>query len=187
MFSVIRGLYCSLFGKRNYRVLVVGLYGAGKSTFVQALCERFRGAERKNVIPTIGLDMESIAVLGKNMTLWDLGGMEEFLSGWKNFYPEAEGLVFVVDSSDRETVSRAKEIFGEVMKEKELSGIPIVVICNKSDLYGGIEFSVFKTIFHPFFNNRDAGDTGIFSVSSLSGEGADEAMGWVSKRIHHKK
>ena len=48
----------------------------------------------------------------------------------------SSGLVFVVDSSDRERMIEAREELFGILESDEMRGVPVVVIANKQDLPG---------------------------------------------------
>lgn len=44
------------------------------------------------------------------------------------------GLVYVVDSSDRERMSEAREELFGILESDEMRGVPVCIIANKQDL-----------------------------------------------------
>lgn len=46
----------------------------------------------------------------------------------------ADGLFFVIDSSDKEKVARASQVLHEILHQKHLEKCPIVIFANKQDL-----------------------------------------------------
>ena len=49
-------------------------------------------------------------------------------------FQNTQGIIFVVDSSDRERVSEAREQLQWLLNEDFLPGLPLVVFANKQDL-----------------------------------------------------
>ena len=49
-------------------------------------------------------------------------------------FPEQTGLIFVVDSSDLERMSEARQELFSVLESVEMERVPVVVIANKQDL-----------------------------------------------------
>lgn len=41
---------------------------------------------------------------------WDLGGHEQVRSFWKEYFIEADAIIFVLDASDRERMEEAKTV-----------------------------------------------------------------------------
>ena len=116
----------------NKKVLFLGLDNAGKSTLLFQLKDKaFR-----DTVPTVGLNVEEITYRGLSLTLWDVSGQATRL--WKHYFDKINAIIFVVDSSDRERISRAQEELHRVIADPELSQAPILVFANKQDLQGAM-------------------------------------------------
>ena len=50
---------------------------------------------------------------------------------WKHYYQNAEGLIFVVDSSDKARLSKAKEELFKMLAEEDLKDTILLVLANK--------------------------------------------------------
>ena len=50
---------------------------------------------------------------------------------WKYYYTSTDGIIFVVDSSNKERVIEAKDELSRVMSNEEARQIPILVFANK--------------------------------------------------------
>ena len=119
------------FSNQQARILMVGLDAAGKTTILYKL----KLNETVTTIPTIGFNVETVSPT-KNVTftVWDVGGQEKLRPLWRHYFKGAEGLIFVVDSSDQERFHEArKELFG-VLENDGMDRVPVVVIANKQDL-----------------------------------------------------
>ncbi len=66
--------------------------------------------------------------------MWDVGGQDKIRPLWRHYYQGTQGLIFVVDSNDRERVSEAAEELGKMLREEELKDVVILVLANKQDL-----------------------------------------------------
>jgi GTPase SAR1 family protein len=42
-------------------------------------------------------------------TVWDVGGQDKIRPLWRHYFQNTQGLIFVVDSNDRERISEAKD------------------------------------------------------------------------------
>ena len=51
----------------------------------------------------------------------------------RHYYANTDGVVFVVDSTDRERADETKELLYEMIAEDELRGVPLLVMANKQD------------------------------------------------------
>ena len=130
LFTKLNQLFHS-FGNRDVRILMLGLDAAGKTTILYKL----KLNETVNTIPTIGFNVETVSPT-KNLsfTVWDVGGQEKIRPLWRHYFQMTQGLIFVVDSSDRERFHEAKEVLFGVLGDVEMAGVPLVVIANKQDL-----------------------------------------------------
>ena len=53
---------------------------------------------------------------------------------WRHYYQNTQGLIFVVDSNDRERVEDAREELHRMLNEPELNDAVLLVFANKQDL-----------------------------------------------------
>ena len=53
---------------------------------------------------------------------------------WKHYYQNAEGLIFVVDSSDRQRIDKAREELKRMLAEEDLKDVVLLVLANKQDI-----------------------------------------------------
>jgi len=53
-------------------------------------------------LPTIGMSLEEIKVKNVLIKVWDLSGQQKMRSTWKYYYETVNGIIFVVDSSNKE-------------------------------------------------------------------------------------
>ena len=66
----ISELFNKLFGKKNVRILMVGLDAAGKTTILYKLML----GEVVTAIPTIGFNLETVEYKNIKFSVWDVGG-----------------------------------------------------------------------------------------------------------------
>lgn len=116
------------------RILMVGLDGAGKTTILYQL----KMGEAVKTIPTIGFNVETLDFQGLSLTVWDVGGQDKIRVLWKHYYHNTDGLIFVVDSNDRDRMEDAAEELQKLVEEEELLFCPILVWANKQDLNGAL-------------------------------------------------
>jgi small GTP-binding protein len=114
------------------RILLLGLNNAGKTCILYRLkLNEFVAAP----IATVGYNVETITPFeGVSLTVWDIGGQEKIRFLWKNYFKKANGLLFVVDSSDKERMIEASEELHCVLRDENMNGVPVVIIANKKDL-----------------------------------------------------
>ena len=124
------GLWQRMFGKEERRILMVGLDAAGKTTILYKL----KLGEIVTTIPTIGFNVETVEYKNINFTVWDVGGQDKIRPLWRHYYQNTQGLIFVVDSNDRDRVDDAKEELHRMLNEDELRDAVVLVFANKQDL-----------------------------------------------------
>lgn len=69
--------------------------------------------------------------------VWDVGGQDKIRPLWRHYYTGTQGLVFVVDSQDRERVDEAKQELHRILSDREMKECLLLVFANKQDLPGG--------------------------------------------------
>lgn len=77
--------------------------------------------------PTLGCVRNELRVENYLVTLLDVGGSAESRGGWRELYGEAHGIIFVVDSSDRQRIKEVKEVLADLLKLQRVAGKPILV------------------------------------------------------------
>ena len=123
-------LWTKLLVKKDVRILMVGLDAAGKTTILYQL----KMGETVKTIPTIGFNVETLDYKGLNFTVWDVGGQDKIRVLWKHYYQNTDGLIFVVDSNDRDRIEDAAEELKKMLAEEELKDCAVLVMANKQDL-----------------------------------------------------
>ncbi|XP_010635753.1 ADP-ribosylation factor 2 isoform X2 [Fukomys damarensis] len=130
MGNIFEKLFKSLFGKKEMRILMVGLDAAGKTTILYKL----KLGEIVTTIPTIGFNVETVEYKNISFTVWDVGGQDKIRPLWRHYFQNTQGLIFVVDSNDRERVNEAREELTRMLAEDELRDAVLLVFVNKQDL-----------------------------------------------------
>jgi len=105
-----------LFSKKEMRILMVGLDAAGKTTILYKL----KLGEIVTTIPTIGFNVESVEYKNIFFTVWDVGGQDKIRPLWRHYFANTQGLIFVVDSNDRDRTAEAKDELHRMLNEDEL-------------------------------------------------------------------
>lgn len=68
--------------------------------------------QASKITTTVGLNIGQIDVDGIRLNFWDLGGQQELQSLWDKYYSECHGVIYVIDSNDRDRMEESKVIFG---------------------------------------------------------------------------
>ncbi|KAJ1445263.1 ADP-ribosylation factor-related protein 1-like protein [Pelagophyceae sp. CCMP2097] len=178
-FSLIGAFKESCFKRPELNLLCLGLDGAGKTAAFERTKQSFA---RRNttavpfdkIAPTLGLNIAKLDILGCRVTVWDLGGDSKMRGIWKRYYPEAHGVVFVIDAADPARFQEAKGAFSSACAHAELLDVPILIFANKSDL----EFVVKPSALEELLSLRSrAQPLHLQCASALNNEGVKVASG----------
>lgn len=119
----------------EFKVLVLGDYGTGKSTIFSQFLNNVPGAERK---PSIKLDLIEFerAVKGKEVTvnLFDIPGRELTSDNRSKHYKNASGAIIIFDISRPDSFRHVPFWLEELMNYSGTGKVPILLVGNKSDL-----------------------------------------------------
>ncbi|KAA0201026.1 ADP-ribosylation factor [Fasciolopsis buskii] len=126
-------IFGRLFGKKEIRVLMLGLDAAGKTTILY----RLKLGNSVTTIPTVGFNVETVTYKNVRFNVWDVGGQEKIRPLWRHYYTGSQGLIFVVDSSDRERIEEARQELHKIANDREMQDAVILVFANKQDLPNG--------------------------------------------------
>ncbi len=130
MGQTFASLFKSLFGKTDVRILMVGLDAAGKTTILYKL----KLGEIVTTIPTIGFNVETVEYKNLKFTMWDVGGQDKLRPLWRHYFQNTNGVIFVVDSNDRDRAGQARDELQKMLAEDELRNAVLLVFANKQDL-----------------------------------------------------
>jgi len=174
--SVLKGL----FGKKEMRILMVGLDAAGKTTILYKL----KLGEIVTTIPTIGFNVETVEYKNISFTVWDVGGQDKIRPLWRHYFQNTQGLIFVVDSNDRERAQEAKDELNRMLNEDELRDAVLLVFANKQDLPNAMNAAELtdKLGLHNIKNRSWY----IQATCATSGDGLYEGLDWLSTELKKK-
>jgi len=58
---------------------------------------------------------------------------------WRAYFPNTNGLIYVVDSSDHARLSEAQAELNTLLAEQDLQDVPPLLFCNKQDVGGALK------------------------------------------------
>ncbi len=158
-------------------VAQVGLDAAGKTTILYKL----KLGEIVTTIPTIGFNVETVEYKNISFTVWDVGGQDKIRPLWRHYYQNTQGLIFVVDSNDKDRVGEAHDELHRMLSEDELREAIVLVFANKQDLPNAMSVAEVtdKLGLHSLRNRKWY----IQATCATSGEGLFEGLDWLSANI----
>merc|ERR1712166_115507 len=121
-------------GKTEMRILMVGLDAAGKTTILYKL----KLGEVVTTIPTIGFNVETVEYKNISFTVWDVGGQDKIRRLWRHYYQGSQGLIYVIDSNDRDRIEDAREELSHILGADEMRDAALLVYANKQNLPGSM-------------------------------------------------
>ncbi|KAK3254001.1 hypothetical protein CYMTET_36769 [Cymbomonas tetramitiformis] len=127
-------LFDRFFGLKEMRVVMLGLDAAGKTTVLYKL----HIGEVLSTVPTIGFNVEKVQYKNVQFTVWDVGGQEKLRPLWRHYFNNTDGLIYVVDSLDRERMDRAASEFKQIIEDPLMRNSVLLVFANKQDLKGAL-------------------------------------------------
>ncbi|XP_029952763.1 ADP-ribosylation factor 4-like [Salarias fasciatus] len=173
----LSSIFDRLFSKRQMRILMVGLDAAGKTTVLYKL----KLGEIVTTIPTIGFNVETVEYKNISFTVWDVGGQDKIRPLWRHYFQNTQGLIFVVDSNDRERIGEAADELSKMLLEDELKDAILLVFANKQDLPNALSVSELTERFG--LQNLRNKNWHIQSTCATQGTGLYEGLDWLSQKL----
>ncbi|KRZ34599.1 ADP-ribosylation factor 1-like 2 [Trichinella pseudospiralis] len=189
MGNLFASLFKGLFGKKEVRILMVGLDAAGKTTILYKL----KLGEIVTTIPTIGFNVETVEYKNISFTVWDVGGQDKIRPLWRHYFQNTQGLIFVVDSNDRERVGEARDELIRMLAEDELRDAVLLVFANKQ---GFQQFDLAVDLPNAMNAAEVTDKLGLHTLRNrswyiqatcaTSGDGLYEGLDWLSSQLKNR-
>ncbi|XP_068196493.1 ADP-ribosylation factor 1 [Antennarius striatus] len=170
----------NLFGKKEVRILMVGLDAAGKTTILYKL----KLGEVVTTIPTIGFNVEMVEYRNISFTVWDVGGQDKIRPLWRHYFQNTQGLIFVVDSNDNERCMEACDELRRMLAEEELRDAVLLVLANKQDLPKAMNVATLTEKLG--LHNIKSRKWWIQATCATSGDGLYEGLDWMSNELKNQ-
>ncbi|KAI0989471.1 hypothetical protein GJ496_011130 [Pomphorhynchus laevis] len=166
--------------KKDVRVLMLGLDASGKTTILYKL----KLGEVVTSIPTLGFNVETVEYKNISFTVWDVGGQTILRPLWRHYFPNTQGLIFVVDSNDRERIGEAKDELQSMLNEDTLRDTVLLVFANKQDLPNAM--SAAEITDRLSLNTLRNRQWYIQASCATTGDGLYSGLDWLSNQLKNK-
>jgi ADP-ribosylation factor-like protein 6 len=167
--------------RRDVTVLVVGLDNSGKSSLLNYL--RPPESQTDYIAPTVGFNVEHFSCKGLSFTAFDMSGQSRYRTLWSNYYRRTNGIIFVIDSSDKTRMLVAREEVQQLLSHPDISSrnIPILFFANKMDIRDALsDVGVSSALSLDSIINKS---WHICSSNALKGDGVPDGIQWLSSAI----
>jgi len=109
-------------------------------------------------------------------------------ASWEALYKRCDGIIFVLDSSDKLRLAVVKEELTMMVSHEDLEPVPILFLANKKDVEGAVDCqSCMKALgLANIYDRRWS----IYPSNAITGEGVTDAVSWLVgevKKFHKKR
>ncbi|KAI0798547.1 P-loop containing nucleoside triphosphate hydrolase protein [Irpex lacteus] len=209
MYHLLKGLHEYLTRKEEFSVIILGLDGAGKTTFLEKIKTLYNdtpGLSPDKIGPTVGQNMGKITLPSTILKFWDLGGQRGIRSIWHRYYDDCHAVVYVIDAQDRERLSEGWEVFDSVLSAPQILGVPLLLLANKQDSPDSLSVEEIRNDYEDWYRHKldsarrtpGAESEGehrreriasldVMGISALEGTGVRAAVDWLFIRVQNSR
>ncbi|XP_047957769.1 ADP-ribosylation factor-related protein 1-like isoform X1 [Salvia hispanica] len=180
MFSLFYGLWKYMFTKMEFRVLILGIDKAGKTTLLEKVKSQYsnlEGLPPDRIVPTVGLNIGRVEASNTKLVFWDLGGQPGLRSIWEKYYEEAHAVVYVIDAACPSRFEDSISALEKVLRHEDLQGAPLLILANKQDLKDAVHADALARYLDLKKLNERV--YAFQAVSATDGLGIKESVKWL--------
>ena len=167
--------------KKEAQIIVLGLDNSGKTTILNRL--KPENEQHHDIVPTVGFTVEQFQSKSLKFTAFDMSGQGRYRNLWEAYYKDCNGIIFVIDSSDKLRLAVAKDELELLLENEYIRNrrIPILFFANKKDKRDAMS-SVKCSAVLGLDEIRDK-PWHICASNALTGEGLDEGLSWFADQV----
>ncbi|KAI5793059.1 ADP-ribosylation factor family-domain-containing protein [Geopyxis carbonaria] len=159
------------------RLLMLGLDAAGKTTILYKL----KLDQGVTTIPTVGFNVETVTYKNVKFNVWDVGGQDKIRPLWRHYFSGTQGLIFVIDSNDRDRIEEARTELHRIIQDREMKDCLLLVFANKQDLAGSM--SPTEVTEKLQLSKLQERTWYVVPSCATTGEGLFEGLNWLSTNV----
>ncbi|EGC39641.1 hypothetical protein DICPUDRAFT_147576 [Dictyostelium purpureum] len=110
----------NLFTRREFKTLMYGLDGVGKTTMLY----KFARGENVRTLHTNGYNVEVVEYKSCDFICWDIGFEQNpIVPVWHHYLQDTQAIIFIIDSTDRVRIRQVREEFWKLVTDKNVEKI----------------------------------------------------------------
>ena len=133
----------------------------------------------------MGFNIKTMLVDRYKVNVWDVGGQKSIRSFWRNYFDTTDGLVWVVDSSDKHRLLDCKAELQSLLKEDRLCGSSLLILANKQDLPGALSVHEIGEILE-LEKIKSSRRCAIVSCSAYDTDSVTNGINWIIHDIGNR-
>lgn len=116
-----------------------------------------------------------------------MGGQKTIRAYWRNYFEQTDGLIWVVDSSDRTRLHTCRNELFSLLSQEKLAGASLLIFANKQDLDDSMTAREIADVLEldtdRRFRNRHYA---IYACSAVTGKGLVDGVDWMTDDVANR-
>ena len=166
--------------KKEYSFVIEGLDGAGKSSILYYLESKYKKADSP---PILTVKIIYLNYKGVNLNIYEYSGKNK--DKLRDTLTKVDGLIFVVDSTDRDKFEDAAKELDKLVHEDNMLDCKILILANKQDLNTASPPG--EIVGRLRCGELKGRDWLVQGSSIISGEGINDGFDWLIPASQDKK
>jgi GTPase SAR1 family protein len=162
------------------KIVMVGLDNVDKYNMLRI----FKLSEIENSSYDNGFEIYSVKTHKISIFSWNLFDNDEIRDLWRQFYQNTSGIIFLLDSNDRNRINEARDELQKMLNEDSLKDVPLIVFANSQDLPDEIKSEEIAELLE--LNSIRVRKWKIQKINADSQKGIYEGVDWLLTTITQK-